>query len=166
MEKFLFVICVFLVTFNVNAQDKKQVTIKGGTIVPLEAIKEVRGATADEGQKVNFKVSRDVVVDGVIAIPAGTIAKGTIYEAKRSSWWGTRGRLGIRLNYLTLPSGDNVSFAASDIYIKGINRTALSVATSLLICPFCCFICGSKAIMPMGYEFDATVAVNTLVTVE
>lgn len=140
-------------------------TIKGGTIVPLEAVDEVRGAKVVEGQKIDIKVSRDVVVDGIVAIPAGTIAKGTVFAAKRSSWWGTRGRLGIRLNYLTLPSGDNVSFASSEIYIKGKNRTALSVVTALFVWP-CCFICGSKAVMPVGYEYDATVATNTLVTVE
>lgn len=165
MRNIILGLLMMAVSATAFAQEKKQVTIKGGTIVPLEAVSEVRGAKADEGDKVNFKVSRDVMVDGVVAIPAGTIAKGTVYEAKRSSWWGTRGRLGIHLNYLTLPSGDNVSFAASDIYIKGKNRTALSVVTSLFVWP-CCFICGSKAVMPIGYEYDATVASNTLVTIE
>lgn len=165
MRKIIFGLLIMVASTTVLAQEKKQVTIKGGTIIPLEAISEVRGAKADEGEKVDFKVSRDVVVDGVVAIPAGTIAKGTVTEAKRSSWWGTRGRLGIHLNYLTLPSGDNVSFASSNIYIKGKNRTALSVVTFLFVWP-CCFICGSKAVMPIGYEYDATVATNTLVTVE
>ena len=116
------------------------------------------------GQTVDFKVSRDVVVDGVVAIPRGTIAKGTVYEAKRSTAFGTKGRLGIKARSLTLPSGENISFASSDIYIQGQNRTALSVVIfCFTLLPF---PCGSKAVMPLGYEFDATVASNTTITIE
>ena len=143
---------------------QKQVTIKGGTIVPLESTATVKAADVNVGQTVDFKVSRDVVVDGVVAIPRGTIAKGTVYEAKRSTAFGTKGRLGIKARSLTLPSGENISFASSDIYIQGQNRTALSVVI------FCFtplpFPCGSKAVMPLGYEFDATVASNTTITIE
>ena len=143
---------------------QKQVTIKGGTIVPLESTATVKAADVNVGQTVDFKVSRDVVVDGVVAIPRGTIAKGTVYEAKRSTAFGTQGRLGIKARSLTLPSGENISFASSDIYIQGQNRTALSVVIfCFTLLPF---PCGSKAVMPLGYEFDATVASNTTITIE
>ena len=143
---------------------QKQVTTKGGTIVPLESTATVKAADVNVGQTVDFKVSRDVVVDGVVAIPRGTIAKGTVYEAKRSTAFGTKGRLGIKARSLTLPSGENISFASSDIYIQGQNRTALSVVIfCFTLLPF---PCGSKAVMPLGYEFDATVASNTTITIE
>ena len=143
---------------------QKQVTIKGGTIVPLESTATVKAADVNVGQTVDFKVSRDVVVDGVVAIPRGTIAKGTVYEAKRSTAFGTKGRLGIKARSLTLPSGENISFASSDIYIQGQNRTALSVVIfCFTLLPF---PCGSKAVMPLGYEFAATVASNTTITIE
>ena len=143
---------------------QKQVTIKGGTIVPLESTAKIKAADVNVGQTVDFRVSRDVLVDGIVAIPSGTIAKGTVYEAKRSTAFGTKGRLGIKVRYLTLPSGDNISFASSDIYIQGQNRTALSVV--VFIFTLLPFPCGSKAVMPLGYEFDATVANNTTVTIE
>ena len=143
---------------------QKQVTIKGGTIVPVEAVRNVRAADVQIGQNVDFKVSRDVFVDGVVAIPAGTLVKGTVYEAKRSTAFGTKGRLGIKLRYLNTASGEAVNFASSDIYIQGKNRTAISVVV------FCCtclpFPCGSKAELKMGVEYDATVANNTTITVE
>ena len=143
---------------------QKQIIIKGGTIVPLESTANIKAADVNVGQTVDFRVSRDVLVDGIIAIPCGTIAKGTVYEAKRSTAFGTKGRLGIKVRYLTLPSGDNISFASSDIYIQGQNRTALSVVVFFFtLLPF---PCGSKAVMPLGYEFDATVANNTTVTIE
>ena len=143
---------------------QKQVTIKGGTIVPLESTATVKAADVNVGQTVDFKVSRDVVVDGVVAIPRGTIAKGTVYEAKRSTAFGTKGRLGIKARSLTLPSGENISFASSDIYIQGQNRTALSVVIfCFTLLPF---PCGSNAVIPLGYELDATVASNTTITIE
>ena len=143
---------------------QKQVIIKGGTIVPLESTAKIKAADVNVGQTVDFRVSRDVLVDGIVAIPCGTIAKGTVYEAKRSTAFGTKGRLGIKVRYLTLPSGENISFASSDIYIQGQNRTALSVV--VFIFTLLPFPCGSKAVMPLGYEFDATVASNTTVTIE
>ena len=162
MKRFLISILMLIMAIAVIAQ--KQVTIKGGTIVPLESTAKIKAADVNVGQTVDFRVSRDVLVDGIVAIPCGTIAKGTVYEAKRSTAFGTKGRLGIKVRYLTLPSGENISFASSDIYIQGQNRTALSVVVFFFtLLPF---PCGSKAVMPLGYEFDATVANNTTVTIE
>ena len=162
MKRFAISTLMFIMAIAVIAQ--KQVTIKGGTIVPLESTAKIKAADVNVGQTVDFRVSRDVLVDGIVAIPCGTIAKGTVYEAKKSTAFGTKGRLGIKVRYLTLPSGDNISFASSDIYIQGQNRTALSVV--VFIFTLLPFPCGSKAVMPLGYEFDATVANNTTVTIE
>ena len=93
-----------LSSFGAFAQ--QSVVIKAGTIVPLEALKTIRAVEVHEGETVDFKVSRDVTVDEKTVIPAGTLAKGTVYEAKRSTAFGTRGRLGIKLRYLILPSGE------------------------------------------------------------
>ena len=162
MKRFAISTLMFIMAIAVIAQ--KQVTIKGGTIVPLESTAKIKAADVNVGQTVDFRVSRDVLVDGIVAIPCGTIAKGTVYEAKKSTAFGTKGRLGIKVRYLTLPSGENISFASSDIYIQGQNRTALSVV--VFIFTLLPFPCGSKAVMPLGYEFDATVANNTTITIE
>lgn len=63
---------------SISCFAQKSVTIKGGTIVPLETVKSVRAIDVHEGESVDFKVSRDVVIDGVVAIPAGTLAKGSV----------------------------------------------------------------------------------------
>ncbi len=164
MRKFFVFLFLFALSMNYSFAQKKEVTIKGGSIVPLEAINNVRASKVHEGQTIDFRVSRDIVVDGIVAIPIGTIAKGTVYEAKRSSWFGTKGRLGIKVRYLTLPSGENISFASTDVYITGKNRTPLSVVVFLFT--WLPFPCGSKAEMKAGYEFDATVASNTTITIE
>lgn len=92
MKKILFLTMAALVCIVSQAQEKKEVTVKAGTIVPLEAINNVRAYEVHEGQNIDFKVSRDIVIDKTTAIPAGTIAKGVVYEAKKSAWFGTKGR--------------------------------------------------------------------------
>ena len=49
--------CMSIVTFA-----QKEVTIKAGTMIPFQAVNTVKAADVDEGQKLNFRVSRLVVV--------------------------------------------------------------------------------------------------------
>lgn len=105
MKTFLLMLAVLIYSTVNYAQEKKEVTIKAGTIVPLEAINNVRASKVHEGQTIDFKVSRDVVIDRIVTIPAGTIAKGTVYEAKRSAWFGTmRINDQYRLEFREIPS--------------------------------------------------------------
>lgn len=162
--KKMFLLALSFVT--VCAAFSQEVTVKAGTIVPLQAVNAVKAADVDEGQKVSFRVSRDINVDGVTAIPYGTMVSGQVYEAQKSSWWGTRGRLGIRISEILLPNGEIIPLQNGDINIKGKNRTALSVVLFCVVTMPACFICGSKAEMPNGYEIQANVASNTTVKVK
>ncbi len=161
MKKVL--LSLFLMATSMSVFAQKEVTIKGGTVVPVEAIRNIRATEVNEGQNVDLKVSRDVVVDGVVAIPAGTIVKGNVYEAKRSTAFGTRGRLGITLTHLYTANGETVNLVSSNIYIKGKNRTAISVI--VFIFTLLPFPCGSKAELKTGVEYSAMVAGNTTITV-
>ena len=143
---------------------QKEVTVKAGTLVPLQIANPTKAADVKEGQKVAFRVSRDINVDGVTAIPYGTTVNGTVYEAKKSSWWGTKGRLGIKINELITPNGEMIPLTNGDVYVTGKNRTTTAVVAFLFVWP-ACFICGSKAEIPAGYEVQANVAANTSVKV-
>lgn len=144
---------------------QKEVTVKAGTMVPLQITNAAKAADVSVGQKVAFRVSRDINVDGVTAIPYGTIANGTVYEAKKSSWWGTKGRLVIKITEMFGPNGEMIPLANGDVYVTGKNRTTLSVLLFCFVTIPACFICGSKAEIPNGYEVQANVAANTLVKV-
>lgn len=56
MKKILFLMVVLLFSITSTAQEKKEITIKAGTVVPLEAIKNVRASQVHEGQNIDFKV--------------------------------------------------------------------------------------------------------------
>ena len=163
MKKMFLLFLIGLVPFSVSAQ--KQVTLKAGSIVPLQSVNQVKAADVSEGQTVDFQVVQDVNVDGVCVIPRGTLVKGKVSEARKSSLAGTKGRLVITINSLNLPDGEPVFFSNTDVRIYGKNRTPLAVVTGIFVWP-CIFIPGSKAVMPAGYEVQATVASNTVINVK
>lgn len=160
---FLFLTCVTIGISSAIAQ--KNVTIKAGTIVPLQAVKQIKAADVNEGETIDFRVVNDIVINNSIAIPKGIIAKGIVNEAKKSSLAGTKGRLVINISNLILPSGEQIYFSNTAVRIYGKNRTPLAVATSLILWP-CIFIPGTKAVMPEGYEIMAVVAANTEISIE
>ena len=160
-----FLICLLLAmsTFGFS-QEKPKVTVKGGTVITLAATNNVRASKVNVGDLVTFKLVQDVKVDGKVAIPAGTLAYGKVTEAKRSTCFGTKGRLGIHVSNLRLANGETVMLTGSNVNITGKNRTPLSV---VIFCFTCLpFPCGSKAEMPSGYEFEAMIANTTDIVVD
>ncbi len=162
--KKLFVCCV-LCLMSVASFAQTEVTVKAGTLVPLQVVNYTKAADVNVGQKVLFRVARDISIDGVTAIPYGTTVNGTVYEAKKSSWWGTKGRLGIKVTEMYAPNGEMIPLQNGDLYVTGKNRTALSVLLFCFVTMPACFICGSKAEVPAGYEIQANVAANTVIKV-
>ena len=90
----------------------------------------------------------------------GTIVKGKVVEARKSSIAGTKGRLVISIQKMTLPNGNHLFFSDTTVRIYGKNKTPLAVVLGCLVWP-CIFIPGTKAQMPQGYEVEAMVASNT-----
>ena len=156
---------LFLCLFSMATFAQKEVMVKAGTPVPLRIVNSTKAADVKVGQKVAFRVSRDINVEGVTAIPFGTEVNGTVYEAKKSSWWGTKGRLGIKIDELITPNGEMIPLTNGDVYVTGKNRTVLSVVLFAVVVWPACFICGSKAEIPNGYEVQANVASNTSIKV-
>lgn len=152
---------IMAVSFSVA---QESVTIKAGTVVPLQAVYQVKAADVNEGELVDFRVISDIMVDKHVVIPQGTIAKGVVNEAKKSSLAGTKGRLVINISNIILPSGESLYFSNTAVRIYGKNRTPLAVVTGLFCWP-CIFIPGTKAVMPEGYEVQAYVAANTEVEI-
>ena len=163
MKKLISVLSAMLICNICFAQEV--VTIKAGTVIPMQAVRTVKAADVEVGQAVDFLVSEDIVVKGVTVIPKGTPVKGTVSEAKKSTIAGTKGRLVVNISRMNLPNGDPIFFSNTVVNISGNNRTPLAVVTALFVWP-CIFIPGTKAVMPEGYEVMGMVASNVNVTVE
>ena len=164
MKKTLLILmCMTMIASSAFAQ--KYVTIKAGTIIPLQAVRQIKAADVNEGEMVDFRVVNDIVEDNCIVVPRGTLVKGIVNEAKKSSIAGTKGRLVINISNLILESGEQIFFSNTAVRVYGKNRTPLAVVTALFVWP-CIFIPGTKAVMPEGYEIHATVAANTKIKID
>jgi hypothetical protein len=163
MKKY-FVVCLLSI-FSVVSYAQKKVTLKTGTIIPLQSVRQVKAADVNEGEYVDFRVVNDIMVDNHVVIEKGSIVKGVVNEACKSTIAGTKGRLVININQITLASGEHVYCSNSAARIYGKNRTPLAVITGLFVWP-CIFIPGTKAVMPEGYEVHAYVAANTEISVK
>ena len=113
-----------------------------------------------------YRVSRDINVDGVTAIPYGTVVGAKVLKAKKSSWWGTKGRLAASITEIVMPDGTVVPIQNGNFEIQGKNRTALSVILFCFVTIPACFITGSKAEMPAGYEIVGNIAATTKLKVD
>jgi len=88
-----------------NGSSRRTVVVSKGTeivVVPLDAISS---ATAAVGSTVKFAIARDVVAQGFVVIPAGTLLAGTIIDVKRGRAGRHNGRLEMRLQ--DLKAGDS-----------------------------------------------------------
>lgn len=149
--------------FNTISEKQKEETpvdhiLKAGTEIPIQIVSPVKAADVTVGQAISFKVNRDISVDGITVIPYGTPVKGIVYKADKSSWWGTKGKLGIQINNIVLPNGAKIPLNDGNVYVTGTNRTTLSVVLFLFVTIPACAICGSKAQIPVGYEIVTNIA--------
>ena len=163
MKKLFVLLTVSMMAMTAIAQ--KEVTVKAGTIVPLQVVNATKAADLKKGQKFAFRVSRDINVEGVTAIPYGTVVNGIVEKAKKNSWWGIPGKLEITTNEIVMPNGEVIPIENGHVKVKGKNRIALSVCLFAVAAWPCCFIHGKKAELPAGYEIQATIAQNTQVKV-
>lgn len=157
---------LFFASFMCNGvgAQSKSVVIKAGTPVELQSVKTVLARDVEVGDNVKFSVVSDVKSNGVVLIPAGSMADGVVTEAKKSSLAGTKGRLSVDVKSVTLADGTKVPLSGT-ARVYGKNRTPVAVITALFVW-LCIFIPGTKAVMPEGYDVTATVMSNTDVVTE
>lgn len=102
--------------------------LKRDTPIHFMVISEVTTKTHTPGHRFRLRVDKPVFVDGVLALPVGTIAWGEVLAAKKSGNAGKSGSLEARLLYVDVNgyrvpiSGNNTAKGAG-----GGAETALGV---------------------------------------
>lgn len=135
------------------------VVLKAGTMVSLELVNEVN-SKMKPGQTVDFRVMSDVKADGVVVIPAGSIAKGQVLSASKKKMLGIQGEVTVQVKSVNAIDGTRVALSSSSLTAEGDNKLVTALVLTFL-CGFGFLLHGGDGIITPGTTFDATVASNT-----
>src|SRR5437660_1393729 len=103
-----------------SARAAREITMPAGTQLPIVLDTSVSSNASRVEQPVSGHVSRNVSVNGVIVIPAGSEVYGVVTDARRSGKVKGRAHVSIRFNTL-VPKGSTERYR---IQTAAIGRTA------------------------------------------
>jgi hypothetical protein len=117
----------------------RTVKMPKGLPVMVETLYPVSSAKFKVNNTIAFSVVSPVIIDGVLAIPRGTIARARIVKVEKAKTWGRGGALTFEMQYIMGLDGTRIpvqlTYAA-----EGGNRSGVlavgAAATSALIFPY------------------------------
>jgi len=95
------------------------VTVAADSVLGLHLESTISSETARIEDRVNARLSRDVLVDGRVAIAAGSRLEGTVTHVERGGKFKERPRLGIAFSALVLADGTRVAIQTDTIFRDG-----------------------------------------------
>jgi hypothetical protein len=93
--------------------------IPADSVIGLRLEDTISSETARVEDRVEARVSRDVRVNGEVAIPAGTRARGNVTLVEGGGKFKERARLGVRFHTLVLADGSTIPIQTETIYRDG-----------------------------------------------
>jgi len=103
----------------------KQITVPAGTEVPLTLNSTIDTKNTRTGDGVYCVTAFPVVVDNVIAIPAGTYVKGEVVNAKRAGKIKGRAEIQLKFNTLIFPNGYTVDIPGTIHHDSGSSNASV-----------------------------------------
>jgi hypothetical protein len=94
--------------------------------VGLQVEKSITSETARVEDRIEARVTRDVIAEGRVAIPAGTRVIGDVTLVERGGKMKDKARLGVRFHTLVLADGHQVPLKTDAIYREGASPGAES----------------------------------------
>lgn len=122
--------------------------LKRDTPIHFMVISEVTTKTHTPGHRFRLRVDKPVFVDGVLALPVGTIAWGEVLAAKKSGNAGKSGSLEARLLYVDV-NGYRVPISGNNT-AKGAGGGAETVLGVLALGPLGLLAKGNNAKIKAG----------------
>ncbi len=129
------------------------------TLLNVELVEAANSKTHKKNQQVEFKTTENLIINGVVVIPKGTVGMGYVYEAQKAGGFGRKGVLRIAakeiktLNNVTVPLRKG---------LEGKGKTdgcAVAVAAVVSLAGGF-FMKGSNINYPAGTDFQVEVREN------
>lgn len=141
--------------------------LEDGTPVKLRTARTISSADAHTGDTLDFEVLEDVMSHGVVVVPKGGIAWGTVTQAEPKRRMGRGGKLDVNIDSVRVVDGEKVALRAVKDTQGGGHVGAMTgamVATSIVFfpaAPFFLFMHGKDITIPKGTEITAYVSGDT-----
>ena len=97
----------------------EELVISADSVIGLQSETSLSSDRARVEDKVEARVTRDVRVRDMVAIPAGSRVLGTVVQIDRGGRFKERARLGIRFNSIVLADGTRMAISTDTIYREG-----------------------------------------------
>lgn len=97
----------------------EEVTVAENDVIGIRLQTPVSSDTAKVEDRIRAEVTRDVTVDGRVAIPAGSTIEGIVTLVERGGRFRERARLGIQFTDLVLEGQTRVPIRTEPIYRTG-----------------------------------------------
>lgn len=97
----------------------EELVVPASSVIGLHVESSITSERARVEDRVDARVTRDVLADGRVAIPAGSRAIGTVTTVERGGKIKERARLGIRFHTLVLADGTELPIRTEAIVREG-----------------------------------------------
>src|SRR4051794_10577773 len=101
------------------ARTFEELVVSADSVLGLQTENRLSSETARVEDRIDARVTRDVRVDGRVAIPAGSRALGSVTLVERGGKIKERARLGVRFHTLVLADGTRIPISTDTIYREG-----------------------------------------------
>lgn len=122
---------LMLYIWGTTKLDMVPVKIPASTLVEIQLLTSVDSALNKVGDQVKYKVASDVIVDGRIVIPKGTLGVGKITEVSSAGNLGKNGRIVIDFGAVQSFDGRNIRLAIAEKALEQNSRLELAAGASM-----------------------------------
>lgn len=140
--------------------------LKAGTTINFETTSVIKSGSMLAGQLIDFRVTRDVIADGNVVVPAGSIAKGQVVRSEKAKGLGKPGFIEVQIKSVTAVDGQEIFLSSNNVSNEGDDKSTAAIVLGILVCILFLFKKGGEAEIPVGYNFNGMVASNTTVEIQ
>jgi hypothetical protein len=94
--------------------------VPSGTKIPMIIDTAIDSDTSQEGDELSARTSEDLVIDGKVALPAGSIVKGRIATLNEPKTMNRSGSIAIKFDSVTTPDNKQVPLVATIVAKEGV----------------------------------------------
>jgi hypothetical protein len=105
----------------------REIILPRQTAVHLKLGHELSSATAHVGDQVNFEVSQDVMVGGIIVIAKGAPGFGAVTEAEPKKRMGKAGKLDVNVSSVVLANNEKITLRSFGIEHTADQKSGMTI---------------------------------------